>query len=341
MRARGALSSRATLLTDVSVRAEPVDLRGVDLGEVVRIDLREVTVYPDDGDAAPRGTGLNKPALVALLQCCDVDSATGDVALAGAAKWRAACVTQCHRSGAMFVDYVAERGLWVFSVNHFSRYGFDDSDSDDDGAPAGQRPPPARGAAAQAGAAGAAGLRSALRPAGAAVQQGGATPAGARGARVEFAPSTKGGRARAGADDDDDGGDDDDDGAGPRMLVPRVSYSRSVQDVTGVDEGAYADDGDDAGAAGSSRFTGGASAVPSAGPLGSLPSASVADMFDGATADGVDGGADASTAPPYGMQLLLGRPPMTVADTAPLVGEVRSFVMVRGREPTRLRAHSC
>jgi Nucleoporin autopeptidase len=38
----------------------------------------------------------------------------------------------CHLQGATFVSYQPEHGEWRFDVEHFSRYGLIDADSDDE-----------------------------------------------------------------------------------------------------------------------------------------------------------------------------------------------------------------
>ena len=45
---------------------EPVDVRGLNLGAVVRLSKGSVEVYLDDADKPDIGDGLNKPATV----CC-------------------------------------------------------------------------------------------------------------------------------------------------------------------------------------------------------------------------------------------------------------------------------
>jgi nuclear pore complex protein Nup98-Nup96 len=42
------------------------DVRGLDLTELVKIEPREVIVYPDESQKPSLGQGLNKPAIITL-----------------------------------------------------------------------------------------------------------------------------------------------------------------------------------------------------------------------------------------------------------------------------------
>mmetsp|Transcript_24608 Transcript_24608/g.29686 ORF Transcript_24608/g.29686 Transcript_24608/m.29686 type:complete len:1099 (+) Transcript_24608:250-3546(+) len=109
-----------------------VDVRGVDLDSVVRIEMREVFVYDDVQDDSKPSVGekLNRPAVITLE---NIHPKVGP----GAAKEVVEKFTKklknaSSKMGAEHLGYDGTNGIWTFKVQHFSRYGFFDSDDDDD-----------------------------------------------------------------------------------------------------------------------------------------------------------------------------------------------------------------
>ncbi|KAF8559141.1 hypothetical protein OG21DRAFT_1503602 [Imleria badia] len=106
---------------------EPVDLTGLPklgalLGELVRFDDKECSVYPD-GDEADKpapGTGLNVKARIILLQCWATDKATRepikDDQAPPAAKHlkRLKSMKETH-----FESFEVKEGQWTFTVDRF------------------------------------------------------------------------------------------------------------------------------------------------------------------------------------------------------------------------------
>lgn len=121
---------------------EPVDLTTVpDLSDVpggfVQLKLKECIVYPnedeEDGFKAPPGEGLNQPALISLEQCWPLDRATRQpITDPNHPRLKQHIKKLQGRAEVEFVDFEAEKGIWRFKVQHFSRYGLDDSDEDDE-----------------------------------------------------------------------------------------------------------------------------------------------------------------------------------------------------------------
>ncbi|KAJ7506535.1 nucleoporin autopeptidase-domain-containing protein [Mycena galericulata] len=106
---------------------EPVDLTGLPklgalLGEVVRFDDKECSVYPDSDevDKPPPGAGLNVRAQLSLLRCWAVDKATRepikDASHPSAVKHlkRLKNMKDTH-----FESFDIARGEWTFTVDHF------------------------------------------------------------------------------------------------------------------------------------------------------------------------------------------------------------------------------
>ncbi|KAL3375051.1 hypothetical protein AABB24_006516 [Solanum stoloniferum] len=105
------------------------DVRGLDLDRIVKFSRHEVIVYEDENDKPPVGMGLNKPAEVTLLleirssKHYDVDSSRELVE-----KLR----LRTERQGARFISFDPSNGEWKFFVQHFSRFGLNDEEEDED-----------------------------------------------------------------------------------------------------------------------------------------------------------------------------------------------------------------
>ncbi len=106
---------------------EPVDLTGVPklnalLGDVVRFDDKECSVYPDcdDADKPAPSSGLNVKAKISLERCWAVDKATRepikDASHPSAVKHlkRLKNMKDTH-----FEDFDIKTGTWTFVVDHF------------------------------------------------------------------------------------------------------------------------------------------------------------------------------------------------------------------------------
>lgn len=113
---------------------DEMDVAGLNIDELVHFRYREINVYPDDSKKPPVGQGLNRKAQVTLDNVyprrADTNTLIQDtqelLQMNFAEKLRKITV----KKGAKFVDYRPETGSWVFKVDHFSRYGFNDSDEE-------------------------------------------------------------------------------------------------------------------------------------------------------------------------------------------------------------------
>ena len=110
------------------------DVRGLDLDKLVRIEQNEVMVYEnvEDSEKPTVGEGLNKRATITLWNIFPKTSSSQQKLLLFEAKLRKIC----DDTDADFHCYDSERGEWIFSVDHFSRYGLNDGDESDEEAPA-------------------------------------------------------------------------------------------------------------------------------------------------------------------------------------------------------------
>ncbi|KAI0966174.1 nuclear protein 96-domain-containing protein [Xylaria arbuscula] len=123
----------------------PVDLTAIELDSIydgiVVLTPRSATVYPNPGSKPPVGKGLNVPALINLENAWPRASRTGKPTSITKHIQRLEKIPDTK-----FEKYNAETGEWTFSVEHFTTYGLDDSDDEEDMAPE-----PSAGAVNEAG----------------------------------------------------------------------------------------------------------------------------------------------------------------------------------------------
>nr|XP_019002371.1 nuclear pore complex protein Nup98-Nup96 [Kwoniella mangroviensis CBS 8507]OCF65832.1 nuclear pore complex protein Nup98-Nup96 [Kwoniella mangroviensis CBS 8507] len=116
---------------------EPVDLTLAPLedllGTIIIFDQSELSVYPDDYPAkAPQGQGLNVPARITLENVFAHDKATKEpIRDSSDPRYVRFLKRVKNIPNTEFVSYTDD-GTWSFKVEHFSRYGIDESDEDED-----------------------------------------------------------------------------------------------------------------------------------------------------------------------------------------------------------------
>ncbi|KAE8816547.1 Nuclear pore complex protein Nup98 [Hordeum vulgare] len=109
------------------------DVRGLDLESIVEFSNREVIVYKDDSKKPPVGEGLNKAALVTLLNIKCMNRKTDEQYTQGLRfdKFKEMLVKKAEEQGVEFISFDGAKGEWKFRVKHFSSYGFGEAEADD------------------------------------------------------------------------------------------------------------------------------------------------------------------------------------------------------------------
>merc|ERR1712013_639043 len=110
-----------------------VDVRGVDIDTVVVIESKNVTVYDEaeeTGKKPQQGSKLNRPAVITMYGIYPKDGAESSAE--AKRKLTRKIEKSTKKMSAELLSFNAESGVWMFRVGHFSRYGLDDDDSDDD-----------------------------------------------------------------------------------------------------------------------------------------------------------------------------------------------------------------
>ncbi|KAH7020923.1 nuclear protein 96-domain-containing protein [Microdochium trichocladiopsis] len=108
----------------------PVDLTSINLDElfdnIVILVPRTATVYPNPAKKPPVGKGLNVPSLISLENAYPRKSRGKTTSV----KKHIERLKRIENT--TFESYVEETGQWTFSVEHFTTYGLDDSDEEDE-----------------------------------------------------------------------------------------------------------------------------------------------------------------------------------------------------------------
>ncbi|XP_055728255.1 nuclear pore complex protein Nup98-Nup96-like isoform X1 [Salvelinus fontinalis] len=113
-----------------------VNVTGLNLDEIVHFRRKEVIVYPDDKNKPAEGEGLNRRAEVTLDGVWPNDKTTCTQIKSperlSEMNYEGRLENASRKQGARFLEYRPETGSWVFEVAHFSKYGLQDSDEDEE-----------------------------------------------------------------------------------------------------------------------------------------------------------------------------------------------------------------
>ncbi|NXB27054.1 NUP98 protein, partial [Rhagologus leucostigma] len=116
-----------------------INLTNLNLDEIVHIRRKEVIVYPDDERKPPIGEGLNRRAEVTLDGVWPTDKTSRCLIKSperlAEMNYEGRLEAVSRKQGARFKEYRPETGSWVFKVAHFSKYGLQDSDEEEEDHP--------------------------------------------------------------------------------------------------------------------------------------------------------------------------------------------------------------
>ncbi|CAG8077594.1 unnamed protein product [Penicillium olsonii] len=116
----------------------PVDLTGIDLDNLfdglVDINLRKITVYPDESIKPARGKGLNVPSTLRIENSWPRgrDKKSNSPLTTGPLFEKH--IERLQKVGdTEFINYETETGTWIFKVPHFTTYGLDYDEEEEEG----------------------------------------------------------------------------------------------------------------------------------------------------------------------------------------------------------------
>lgn len=121
------------------VEFDPVDLTQVPLDEIiddiVKLNVRQVTVYTTGVNTPPMGQGLNVPSTITLENSWPRAQAGRLPVHERKGQRYEKHIERLKRvQDTEFISYDPETGIWVFRVPHFTTYGLDDDDESEDDA---------------------------------------------------------------------------------------------------------------------------------------------------------------------------------------------------------------
>ncbi|OUM68836.1 hypothetical protein PIROE2DRAFT_38841, partial [Piromyces sp. E2] len=88
-------------------------------GNIIIIQPKSCTVYPDDRVKPSVGQGLNQPAIIELYSCWAKDKATGKPILDSTLpSYKRHLLHLKNIKDTEFIDYEALQGKWTFKVEH-------------------------------------------------------------------------------------------------------------------------------------------------------------------------------------------------------------------------------
>ncbi|KAH6680270.1 putative nucleoporin [Halenospora varia] len=114
----------------------PVDLTNINIdeimGDIVTFSIRSCTVYSNPAKKPPMGKGLNVPATIHLENSWprkkDGKTPSGDMA---GPRFKKHIERLKRVPDTTFLNYDKDNGVWSFSVQHFTTYGFPEDDETD------------------------------------------------------------------------------------------------------------------------------------------------------------------------------------------------------------------
>ena len=118
---------------------EPVDLTTVDLDQVfgglVEINVRKITVYPDEAIKPPMGKGLNVPSTLRIENSWPRGRDKKSPSPLTSGPLFEKHIDRLKKVvNAQYVGYEKDTGTWIFRVPHYTTYGLDyDSEDEEEG----------------------------------------------------------------------------------------------------------------------------------------------------------------------------------------------------------------